>query len=69
MEESCKLEFIEPACSPEGKLFAKIPKSEIKPNIEKWRNTLVGYVVGNKPFYMQLKACVTRIWNSVEEVE
>jgi len=22
----------------------------------------VGYVVGNKPFYMQLKACLTRIW-------
>ena len=27
-----------------------------------WKNTLVGYVLGNKPFYLHLKACVAKLW-------
>ena len=34
-----------------------------------WSNTRVGYVVGNKPFYMQLKACVKRMWNPTCSLE
>ena len=37
-------------------------KSEIDSNAYKWENTLVGYVLGDKPFYMHLKACVHRMW-------
>jgi len=36
----------------EGNFFARIPRSEIVSIVNKWGNTLVGYVVGNKPFYM-----------------
>jgi len=25
-------------------------------------NTLVGYVLGDKPYYMHLKACVSKLW-------
>jgi len=24
--------------------------------------TIIRYIVGNKPFYLNLKACVTRLW-------
>jgi len=51
------LDYVAPTIT-EGKQYAQIPKSEILANVEKWKNTLVGYVLGNKPFYLHLKACV-----------
>jgi len=55
--EECKLDFVEPIRNSEGKPVAQIPKSEILANVNKWRNTLAGYVLGDKPFYMHLKTC------------
>jgi len=37
-------------------------KTEIAENIDRWANTLVGYVMGSKPFFLHIKACVTRLW-------
>ena len=64
-----------------GKLVAQIPKFEIHPNVYKRKNTLVGYVLGDKPFYKHLKECVGRLcgekgdkclmeefFNSLEEI-
>ena len=56
------MEFITPVKDKEGNPFALIPKVEILKNVKKWQNTLVGYVIGDKPFYMNLKACVGRMW-------
>jgi len=52
--EACKLDYVKPICI-EGKEFADIPRWEIKTNIHRWSNTLVGYVLGDEPFYMALK--------------
>ena len=57
------MDFIELEISSNGKSFALIPRSDILSNVDRWSNTLVGYVVGNKPFCLQIKACVNRIWN------
>ena len=48
--------------SDEAKKGISIPKSEILTNIEKWKNTLVGYVLGDKPFYLHLKAYAGSLW-------
>lgn len=32
-------------------------------------NTLVGYVVGNKPFFLHLKSCVSRLWKPTCSLE
>ncbi|XP_020250145.1 uncharacterized protein LOC109827551 [Asparagus officinalis] len=45
-----------------GMQYATIPRSEILLNVEKWNNTLIGYVLGDKPFYSHLKGCVGRLW-------
>ena len=42
--------------------MASISRSDILDNVNKWSNTLVGYVMGNKPFFTHLKACVSRLW-------
>ena len=31
-------------------------------NIERWSNTLVGYVLADKAFYSHIKACAGRLW-------
>jgi len=46
----------------DGLAVAKINKSEILDNVNKWSNTLVGFVMGNKPFSMHLKAYVSLLW-------
>ena len=56
------LEFIEPIVGSDGKEVAVINRSEILETVNKWSYTLVGYVMGNKPFFMHLKTCVTRLW-------
>ena len=53
----------------EDKNFARISRSEIVSNVNKWSNTLIGYVVGNKPFYMQLKGCVNHKWKPTCSLE
>lgn len=40
----------------------KIYDHEIKLNKERWKNILVGYVVGSKPYVNHLKAAVLRMW-------
>ena len=44
MEKNCKLNYIKPSTSSDGKIFAKISKSEINETSSRWSNTLVGYV-------------------------
>jgi len=61
-EEDYQLEYLAPSADLTCKPFVSIPKSEIVENVEKWKNTLVGYVLGDKPFYMHLKAFVGRMW-------
>lgn len=50
-------------------MFASIPISAIEDNVNKWGNTLVGYVMGNRPFYSHLKACVGRLWRTTCSLE
>ena len=59
MKDECKLDYYEPSMDNAGNPICTIPKSEILNNIEKWRNTLIGYVLGDKQ-YMHLKACTGR---------
>ena len=61
LDEGCKLDFVAPLSSDES-FFAQIKQSEIDDNINKWDNTLVGYVLGEKPYFFHLKACVMRLW-------
>jgi len=58
--DECKLNFVQPLSSPDGSPYASIYIFEIEDNVSKWSNTLVGYVIGDKPYCMHLKACVTR---------
>ena len=50
---------------PDGSHFAKVKREELDLNIEKWSNTLVRYVLDDKPFYLHLKACVVCLWRNV----
>ena len=62
LDDECKLHFVQPKTYPDGSLYAQIDRSEIDDNINRWDNTLVGYVLGNKLYYHHLKACITRLW-------
>jgi len=56
------LEFIAPIKKGDGIEVASISRSDILDHVNKWSNTLLGYIIENKPFFMYLKACVTRLW-------
>jgi len=62
INENCALKYFPSNVDSEGHQYASIPRSVILSNVDKWNNTLVGYVVGDKPFYSQLKGCVGRLW-------
>jgi len=55
LDEGCKLDFVAPLSSDES-FFAQIKQSEIDDNINKWDNTLVGYVLGEKPYFFSSKS-------------
>ena len=57
----CSLGYFAPDLDKNGKPVAKIMKSEIEKNAKKWKNTLIGSVMGEKSF-LHLKICVSRIW-------
>jgi len=54
IKDDCALEFFAPLSDDKGNQFAAIPRSVILENVNKWNNTLVGYVLGDKPFYSHL---------------
>ena len=56
------LEFIAPIKKGDGVEVASISRSDILDNVNKWSNTLVGYVMGNKSFFLHLKGCVSGLW-------
>lgn len=62
IQHDCNLQYYPPSKDSNGNLYVSIPKSEIEVNVQKWSNTLVGYVLGDKPFYSHLKGCVGRLW-------
>ncbi|XP_020243286.1 uncharacterized protein LOC109821513 [Asparagus officinalis] len=62
VNQNCSLEYFPPSIDSKGQLYATIPRSEILLNVDKWNNTLIGYVLGDKPFYSHLKGCVGRLW-------
>ena len=62
MEDDCILNYVAPSKDSTGKPFVAVPRSDILPNTDKWKDMLVGYVLGDKPFYMRLKACVGTLW-------
>ncbi|XP_020266255.1 uncharacterized protein LOC109841719 [Asparagus officinalis] len=62
VNQNCSLKFFPPSIDSNGLLYAEIPRSEILINVDKWNNTLIGYVLGDKPFYSHLKGCVGRLW-------
>ncbi|XP_020258784.1 uncharacterized protein LOC109835211 [Asparagus officinalis] len=62
VNQNCSLEYFPPSIDSNGLLYASIPRSEILLNVDKWNNTLIGYVLGDKPFYTHLKGCVGRLW-------
>ena len=63
------LEFFEPSLDKAGKTCVHIPFFEVKLIVEKWKYTLTGYVLGDKPFYLHLKACVGRLWKPTCSLE
>lgn len=38
-------------------------------NEEQWKNTLIGYVVGSKPFIQHLKVVVIRLWKPMSNMQ
>jgi hypothetical protein len=68
VNEDCILQFHAPLIDDKG-IYASIPKSAIDANVNKWCNTLVGYVMGDRPFYSQLKGCVGRLWRPTCSLE
>ena len=69
LEEDCKLNFAKPLSSSNGNIYTWTDKAEIDDNINRWDNTLVGYVLGEKSYYFHLKACVTRLWKPTCSLE
>ena len=53
-EEKCQLSFVI-SLQRGGGVYAKIKRADIDKNIDRWSNTLVGYVSGDKPFNSHLK--------------
>ena len=51
----------------DGQEYAVILKSEIEENIGKWTNTLVGYVMDNKPFFI-LKLVLVGFRNQIVDL-
>ena len=62
LEDQSKLTYVPPHTKSDGINFASINGAEIDININKWNNTLVGCVLGEKPYFLHLKACVFRLW-------
>ncbi|XP_020251080.1 uncharacterized protein LOC109828511 [Asparagus officinalis] len=62
VNQNCSLQYFPPSVDSNGIQYASIPRSEILLNVDKWNNTLIGYVLGDKPFYSHLKGCVARLW-------
>jgi len=54
-EDGCKLDYIEPSMDESGKTFVTIPRSKLMHNTDKRQNSLVGYVLGDKP-----STCISR---------
>jgi len=52
LDYDCKLTYILP--------YLEIPQTEIEDKVTKWSNSMIGYVLGDKPFYSHLKGCVGR---------
>ena len=50
IEEDYQLDYVALSTDLTGKPFVSMPKFEIVENVEKWKNTLVGYVLGDKTF-------------------
>jgi len=55
------LNYVAPSKDSTCKPFVAVPRSDILPNIDKWKDTPVGYVLGDKLFYMHLKASAGRL--------
>ena len=55
LNAGCELEYIKPIKGSNGRVYASISKTMIDDNVNRWANTLVGYVIGHKPFYIHLK--------------
>lgn len=56
------MNFVAPTVNEDGQACVEVSLGEIHENISCWNHTLVGYVLGLKPFYLHLKTCVTRLW-------
>lgn len=56
------MKFIPPLKSNDGSLYAPITREELDENISKWQDTLVGYILCDRPFYSHLRPCVGRMW-------
>lgn len=67
--EECMQGYIELMNDANGKEYIEITEDEIEENVKKWDNTLVGYVMGSKPFYSHIKACVARMWKPIGDME
>ncbi|XP_077232003.1 uncharacterized protein LOC143865668 [Tasmannia lanceolata] len=56
------LNFINPHVSPEGIEKAKFGADEVSTGGEKWRNCLLGFFLGKRPYFRNLKDNLTRKW-------
>ena len=69
LEETCTLEFFEPWRDKACQNFVHTDVPELNWMLKNGKNTLVGYVLGDKPFYLHLKACVGRLWKPTYSME
>ena len=50
LDDDCKLKHVMPEEDVDGKFFAKISKAVIHQNVQRWCNTPVGSVLGDRPY-------------------
>ena len=61
-EATCRLTYIPPVIKPNGLLVGLACSSAIATAATRWENTLVGYVVGERPSLGRLRACIQQLW-------
>lgn len=61
LDQDCSLHYVPPKVV-EGRSIVEISYSAITDAISQWSNTLIGYVVGQRPYYNHLKSTLMCMW-------
>ncbi|XP_077221623.1 uncharacterized protein LOC143855390 [Tasmannia lanceolata] len=64
-----KLEFVNPVAADSGKKRISFENEELEEIGCKWRTSLVGYFIGRRPYFMNLRENLSRKWNLKGELQ